>query len=692
MSVNNECYSLSPGSIADLAVTSHDGRLSIWDGRLDGRLKHEFVPSAHLASTASCLAWMPNTPARNRKTSTSSLNGSNSPKVGSAERSSDAIAIGTTSGSILVFSLKTGDVTVNLNKKNAPHKDRVNGMAWSSNCDDLYSVSQDGFISHSSVKKCAVLTKFKGNVGGGGEATASCDPLSSVALHPSERSLLVGSLSRLTWWDLDTHSSLKTFEGGHVGNVSALAVVTSSVNNCYVITGGNSVQKDHTLTVWKLNLTEESSKTSKKSTAEALKFSVNESVRSILTCDEGGREGKGTPKGRSRKASVGNEEEDITFGVVTHSGVVHTFTHNFAAGAGKKRKPVKPKHTVQIATEKAADGSVGAVPVLDARFIDSGLAMAHGSKLAPTFERLETGSLEKLTCLIRNPKALGSKAGAGGDGNTNLIVPETSGVKVLAPGPSMTESITATKRKKAGADLEDTVSMVDRLRLLSREEDQKTRAPQSDSMIQLLLQGLHNGDRRILDSVLDRANDDLIDNTVKKLPVEGVIPLVKELQHYIKGRGMVNQSHSKWLRATLQVHTGHLMNSPQCGELLGPIYAMLEARTKHYSSLLQLKGKLDIMTKQISAKAEATNASDGIGDESAVAKFVYRDDSGDDETDTVDQMLVCPPSDTDDNWLMDEDDDEEDNEDDQSGEDDQSDGDDDEADLVIDDDDEMNSD
>jgi len=256
----------------------------------------------------------------------------------------------------------------------------------------------------------------------------------------------------------------------------------------------------------------------------------------------------------------------------------------------------------------------------------------------------------------------------------------------------MTESITATKRKKAGADLEDTVSMVDRLRLLSREEDQKTRAPQSDSMIQLLLQGLHNGDRRILDSVLDRANDDLIDNTVKKLPVEGVIPLVKELQHYIKGRGMVNQSHSKWLRATLQVHTGHLMNSPQCGELLGPIYAMLEARTKHYSSLLQLKGKLDIMTKQISAKAEATNASDGIGDEPAVAKFVYHDDSGDDETDTVDQMLVCPPSDTDDNWLMDEDDDEEDNEDDQSGEDDQSDGEDDEADLVIDDDDEMNSD
>ena len=96
------------------------------------------------------------------------------------------------------------------------------------------------------------MTRFKGNAGGdGGDATAS-EPLASVALHPSERSLLVGSLSRLTWWDLDTHSSLRTFEGGHVGSVSTLAVVTSSINNCYVITGGNSVQKDHTLTVWQL--------------------------------------------------------------------------------------------------------------------------------------------------------------------------------------------------------------------------------------------------------------------------------------------------------------------------------------------------------------------------------------------------------------------------------------------------------
>ena len=53
----------------------------------------------------------------------------------------------------------------------------------------------------------------------------------------------------------------------------------------------------------------------------------------------------------------------------------------------------------------------------------------------------------------------------------------------------------------------------------------------------------------------------------------------------------------------MQIHTAHLMNSPQCHELLGPVYALLQAKTKHYPALLQLRGKLDIMTKQISAKS-----------------------------------------------------------------------------------------
>ena len=56
--------------------------------------------------------------------------------------------------------------------------------------------------------------------------------------------------------------------------------------------------------------------------------------------------------------------------------------------------------------------------------------------------------------------------------------------------------------------------------------------------------------------MLDRADLELIDNTVKRIPAEAVVPLVSVLQKYIKGRGMVNASHAKWLKAVLTIHTG----------------------------------------------------------------------------------------------------------------------------------------
>ncbi len=81
------------------------------------------------------------------------------------------------------------------------------------------------------------------------------------------------------------------------------------------------------------------------------------------------------------------------------------------------------------------------------------------------------------------------------------------------------------------------MTMADRLKLLSHDQEAKsTTPPRTDSVLQLLLQGLHNGDRKILDSVLERADEELIHNTVKRLPFQAVVPLIEELQHYIQVR------------------------------------------------------------------------------------------------------------------------------------------------------------
>jgi len=52
------------------------------------------------------------------------------------------------------------------------------------------------------------------------------------------------------------------------------------------------------------------------------------------------------------------------------------------------------------------------------------------------------------------------------------------------------------------------------------------------TLAQFLAQGLHSNDTRILDSVLDRADLELIENTVKRILAEAGVPLVSLLLNY----------------------------------------------------------------------------------------------------------------------------------------------------------------
>lgn len=234
------------------------------------------------------------------------------------------------------------------------------------------------------------------------------------------------------------------------------------------------------------------------------------------------------------------------------------------------------------------------------------------------------------------------------------------------PLPSAEKAEKGTKRKNSESGKTEAMSMADRIKLLSHEQNQKSTPPRTDSVLQLLLQGLNNKDTRILQSVLERADEELIKNTVKRLPLEAVVPLLEVLHHYIQGKGNVVFIHAKWTKAVIQHHSSHLMSSSKCEELLSSLYSLTEARTKNYSKILRLKGKLDIMTHQITAQPEAPEETAETNKE---ALLVYQDDSSDEH---LDDMLM-PASDTDndnDDWNDDqegdssEEDEEEENEED----------------------------
>ena len=85
--------------------------------------------------------------------------------------------------------------------------------------------------------------------------------------------------------------------------------------------------------------------------------------------------------------------------------------------------------------------------------------------------------------------------------------------------------------------------------------------------------------------MLDRADLTLIDNTVSRLPPEAVLPLVRVLQKYIRGRGVYHASHAKWLKSVLSIHISFLVAVPDCFHLLSPVHALLEARTQNYTQV-----------------------------------------------------------------------------------------------------------
>ena len=54
---DNEKSKFSPTG-QELALTTHDGRLTIWDAQTQ-QIKSQYIPSKHLSAVCTCLAWMP---------------------------------------------------------------------------------------------------------------------------------------------------------------------------------------------------------------------------------------------------------------------------------------------------------------------------------------------------------------------------------------------------------------------------------------------------------------------------------------------------------------------------------------------------------------------------------------------------------------------------------------------------------
>ena len=257
------------------------------------------------------------------------MSGSSEKLNGSAHEPgvSDQIAFGTTSGSIVLYSVKTSEVKTTHDKA---HSDRINDIAWAESGLEVFTCSSDGCVGRLALKKCS-FSKFRPE-----GLAKKRQGIFSLALHPSQSSALLGATAKVLWVDLDTQSTLGSFSGHLQGDVLTLRVF-GGVSAPHVMIGGVG-DKDRVVSVWKLEATGgwesngDNSVAAAAGPAPSAIFDTNDSVKSAF-------------------AAENKKDGDWILGAVTKSGVLHCFQFNpDEAGARRKKrvKPIKPKSTVQV--------------------------------------------------------------------------------------------------------------------------------------------------------------------------------------------------------------------------------------------------------------------------------------------------------------------------------------------------------
>jgi hypothetical protein len=183
-------------------------------------------------------------------------------------------------------------------------------------------------------------------------------------------------------------------------------------------------------------------------------------------------------------------------------------------------------------------------------------------------------------------------------------------------------------KKKAAKDSEDVdvdeseLTLAQRLERISKrldenqtardEEDEKADtgniAPTADSLVTLLEQALQSSDASLLEQCLACSDVDIIDATMRKLPTQRVLVLLKLLVAKFEKKPSRGVLMTHWLSCILKHHQSYLITVPDLSHQLAALSQILEQRIHSFSKLASLAGRLDLLMSQvIKQKSEKSN-------------------------------------------------------------------------------------
>ncbi|XP_030303803.1 WD repeat-containing protein 43 isoform X2 [Calypte anna] len=349
------------------------------------------------------------------------------------------------------------------------------------------------------------------------------------------------------------------------------------------------------------------------------------------------------------------KEEPVKLAVVCRDGQLHLFEHILN---GYCKKPLTSNCTIQIATPGSdGDSTPKPVPILAAAFCTDkqSLLLVYGNTLQPIIEKVSLNTTEPHVCLIRDiQKVLSLKTDVAltkvktpvVNSDTKVLVPGIPGHSTAVKIPSSGKENKKNKRKPG----ETEESIEERLGALDIDVSKLKSPgglPQTDSFAVLLVQGLESNDAEILNRVLNTRKESVIKNTVARMPIHAVIPLLHELTKRLQGNPYSASLMVRWLKSVFTLHASYLSTLPDLIPQLGMLYQLMESRVKTLQKLSRLHGRLFILVTQVAASETVQDATEV----NQTAKLVYEDESSEEEG-SDDEMIA--DKDSDENWDEDE--------------------------------------
>ncbi|KAK2826377.1 hypothetical protein Q5P01_020591 [Channa striata] len=593
----------SPKSRQYLALCAQDGRLRIWN--TDSKTLHqEYVPSAHLSATCTCIAWGPcrtvkEGPQRKKRKS----------EAVQVEEKADLLAMGTAAGTVLIYSTSKGTLHCTLD---GGHSAAVNCVQWHPEDSLLYSGSNDTNIIEWDLQTGKTRSKWK----------ADRAAVTSLCVSPDGK-LLLSAGQIIKMWDLATKEVYRKFTG-HSTAVTTLRFATTrppDSNGLYFLSGA---AHDRLLSVWQVR---EDGKD-------------KNSVVSFTLTDE--------PQNIDLVAS-NSKEQAVRLAVVCKDGQLHLFEH-FLNGPCKK--PLSPMCTVQMTDTKDSPAPISLLAAAlssDTRNV----LLAYGNYLQPVMEKVEINTAERHVCLTRDVQTSLSLSMETSVSKVKIPIVNAK-CRVLVPGlpghqaPVKGTSHGSEKRKK-DTDTKE-MSIAERLGEINLSAVSTAKGTtkgmdslQTDNFAVLLVQGLESNDASILNKVFQTRREMVIKKTVARLPIPAVLPLVEEITKRLQGHPFTAVLMVRWLKAVLMHHTSYLASLPDLVTQLGVLYHMIESRVKVFHKITKLHGKLYLLMTQVAT----SDSGKTVADVDRTAKLVYEEESSEDEA-SGDEGL--PDDDDSDNW------------------------------------------